>query len=86
MLFDSAWQPLAGFNIGKKKTRWAPPRSGDLLAKAENVAVTILDVKIEACPRCFLKRLDHFGPAHFVLATREQHMRLAGSEFLTAVI
>ena len=40
-------------------------RVGVLFTKAENVAVSILDIKIEACPRSFFQRLEHLSPTHF---------------------
>ena len=43
-------------------------RVGVLFTKAENVAVSILDIKIEASPRSFFKRLEHLSPTHFQLA------------------
>src|SRR5262249_42353496 len=49
--------------------------SGVLFTKAENVAVRILDVKIEACPRSFFKRLDHLSPTHFQLAEQTSDAR-----------
>src|SRR5262249_586533 len=49
--------------------------SGVLFTKAENVAVRILDVKIEACPRSFFKRLDHLSPTHFQLAEQASDAR-----------
>ena len=39
-----------------------------LFTKAENVAVSILDIKIEARPRSLFKRLEHLSPTHFQLA------------------
>src|SRR5262249_18250588 len=42
--------------------------SGLLFTKAENVAVWILDVKIEAGPRSFFKRRDQLSPTHFQFA------------------
>src|SRR5579859_3051881 len=49
--------------------------SGVLFAKAENVAVRILDVKIEAGPRPCFKRLDHLSPTHFQLAEQSPDAR-----------
>src|SRR5579859_5650427 len=49
--------------------------SGVLFAKAENVAVRVLDVKIEACPRPCFKRLDHLSPTHFQLAEQASDAR-----------
>jgi hypothetical protein len=37
-------------------------------AEAQNVAVRIFDIKIEACPWSFFERLDHLGPTPFQLA------------------
>src|SRR5579864_5077950 len=49
--------------------------SGVLFAEAENVAVRILDVKIEAGPRPRLKRLDHLSPTRFQLAEQTSDAR-----------
>src|SRR5689334_12399049 len=49
--------------------------SGVLFAKAENIAVRILDVKIEAGPRPCFKRLDHLSPTHFQLAEQSPDAR-----------
>src|SRR5271157_2263254 len=51
------------------------PASGVLFTKAENVAVRILDAKIEACPWSFFKRLDHLSPTHFQLAEQTSDAR-----------
>jgi hypothetical protein len=36
--------------------------------KAENVAVSVLDIKIAAGPRSFCKRLEHLSPTYFQFA------------------
>ena len=45
--------------------------------KAENVAVSVLDIKIEACPGSFFKRREHLSATRFQLA--EQTMDAAYS-------
>ena len=40
------------------------------LAKAQNVAIGILDIKIEARPRFLCQRLDHLSATHFELAEK----------------
>src|SRR5947208_3728900 len=42
--------------------------SGVLFTKAKNVAVRVLDVKIQACPRSLFQRPDHLSATPFQLA------------------
>src|SRR3974390_253985 len=65
---------------------WRRSRDGDsslvipccvLLAKAQNVAVGILDIKIEACPWSFFPRLDPSRPTHFQLAKQAANVAYA---------
>ncbi|HUI84683.1 MAG TPA: hypothetical protein VL240_10690 [Candidatus Binatia bacterium] len=47
----------------------------DGFAEAENVAVRILYIKIEACPRFFLQRLEHPSPTHFQFVEQPPNAR-----------
>jgi hypothetical protein len=59
----------------KRGPGWLPLRydereqtSGVLFTEAENVAVGIRDVEIDACPWSFFERLDHVCPTRLQLA------------------